>query len=125
MEKTLYCIRHGYAFHNKLYKYIGERAYIEFRDTPLLEKGYNQAKMLNKTWKELDDIQLVVVSPCIRTLDTSTFIFQHRNVNMIAKDFLIEYPLGGDEICNKRKDIDDLRYMYPYIQFADFRNKLT
>ena len=125
MEKTLYCIRHGYAFHNKLYKYIGERAYIEFRDTPLLEKGYNQAKMLNKTWKELDDIQLVVVSPLSRTLDTSTFVFQHRNVNMIAKDFLIEYPLGGDEICNKRKDIDDLRYMYPYIHFDDFPNKFT
>ena len=46
MEKTLYCIRHGYAFHNKLFKYIGRRAYIEFPDTPLLEKGYNQAKML-------------------------------------------------------------------------------
>ena len=81
--------------------------------------------MLNKTWKELDDIQLVVVSPLSRTLDTSTFVFQHRNVNMIAKDFLIEYPLGGDEICNKRKDIDDLRYMYPYIHFDDFPNKLT
>ena len=125
MEKTLYCIRHGYAVHNKLFRDIGIRAYTEFRDTQLLEKGYNQAKTLNKTWKELHDIQLVVVSPCVRTLDTSTFVFKNIHVNMIAKDFLIEYPMGGNEICNKRKDIDDLRYMYPYIHFDDFPNKLT
>jgi|TARA_B000000477_G_C6078844_1_gene222236 broad specificity phosphatase PhoE len=124
MEKTLYCIRHGYALHNKLFCDIGPRAYSEYRDTQLLEKGFNQAKTLNKTWKELKDIQLVIVSPCQRTLDTSTFIFQHINVPTIAKDFLIEYPLGGAEICNQRKDLSDLRYMYPYIQFEDFPNKL-
>ncbi len=49
MEKTLYCIRHGYALHNKLFFEIGPRAYSEYRDTPLLEKGFNQAKTLNKT----------------------------------------------------------------------------
>ena len=124
MKKTLYCIRHGYALHNKLFWDIGSRAYAEYRDTPLLEVGYNQAKTLNKTWNEIDDIQLVVVSPCIRTLDTATFVFQHRNVPIIAKDFLIEYPLGGHEICNKRKNVDDLRYMYPYINFDIYDNEL-
>ena len=117
MKKTLYCIRHGYALHNKLFWDIGPRAYSEYRDTPLLEKGYEQAKRLSRTWNEIDDIQLVIVSPCIRTLDTATFIFQHRNIPMISKDFLIEYPLGGHEICNKRKNVEDLRYMYPYINF--------
>ena len=66
---------------------------------------------------------MVIVSPCQRTLDTETFIFQHINAPTIAKDFLIEYPIGGNEICNKRKDISDLKYMYPYIQFEDFPNK--
>ena len=125
MEKTLYCIRHGYALHNKLFFEIGPRAYSEYRDTPLLEKGFNQSKKLNKTWKELKDIQLVIVSPCQRTLDTATFVFQHINTPTIAKDFLIEYPIGGNEICNKRKDISDLKYMYPYIQFEDFPNKAS
>ena len=120
MEKTLYCIRHGYALHNKLFRDIGLRAYTEFRDTQLLEKGYNQARVLNKTWEELHDIQLVVVSPCVRTLDTATFVFKNINVPIIANDFLIEYPMGGYEICNKRKDIDDLRYMYPYIRLRRF-----
>ena len=68
MEKTIYCIRHGYALHNKLFWDIGRRAYSEFKDTPLLEKGINQAKRLGKNWTELNNIQLVVVSPCTRTL---------------------------------------------------------
>ena len=50
MEKTIYCIRHGYALHNKLFWDIGRRAYNEFRDTPLLEEGYNQAKRLGENW---------------------------------------------------------------------------
>ncbi len=75
MKKTLYCIRHGYALHNKLFWDIGARAYAEYRDTPLLEVGYNQAKRLNRTWDEIDDVQFVIVSPCIRTLDTATFVF--------------------------------------------------
>ena len=59
MEKTIYFIRHGYALHNKLFWDIGPRAYSEYRDTPLLEKGYEQAKRLNRTWNEIDDIQLI------------------------------------------------------------------
>jgi broad specificity phosphatase PhoE len=111
--------------HNKLFGDIGRRAYIEYRDTNLLEEGYEQAKMLNKTWTELNDIQLVIVSPCIRTVDTASFIFQHQNTLMIAKDFLIEYPIGGDEICNRRKDIKDLKYMYPRINFESVPNELA
>jgi broad specificity phosphatase PhoE len=111
--------------HNKLFDDIGRRAYKEYRDTHLLEKGYEQAKMLNKNWTELNDIQLVIVSPCVRTIDTASFIFQHQNTLMIAKDFLIEYPIGGEEICNRRKDITDLKYMYPRINFERYPNELV
>tara|TARA_B100002019_G_scaffold263031_1_gene250854 strand:- start:175 stop:804 length:630 start_codon:yes stop_codon:yes gene_type:complete len=117
MEKTIYFIRHGYALHNKLFWDIGRRAYCEFRDTPLLEKGYNQAKNLNAQWKDIDNIQLVVVSPCTRTLHTAEFVFKNKHIPIIAKDFLIEYPLGGDEICNYRYDTDHLKHLYPYINF--------
>ena len=117
MEKTIYFIRHGYALHNKLFWDIGKRAYSEYRDTPLLEEGYNQAKRLNSIWKELNNIQLVVVSPCTRTLHTAEFVFKNQNIPMIAKDFLIEYPIGGHEICNHRYDLDHLKHLYPYIDF--------
>ena len=117
MEKTIYCIRHGYALHNKLFWDIGRRAYNEYRDTPLLEEGYEQAKKLNSSWNELKNVELVVVSPCHRTLETACFVFKNKNIPFIAKDFLIEYPIGGYENCNRRKDISDLRYKYPYINF--------
>ena len=124
MEKTIYCIRHGYALHNKLFWDIGRRVYNEYRDTPLLEEGYNQAKELNKSWDELKKIDLVVVSPCTRTLETAMFVFKNKNVPFIAKDFLIEYPIGGYENCNRRKDILDLKYKYPYINFEIEDNEL-
>tara|TARA_Y100000816_G_scaffold271720_1_gene236501 strand:- start:44 stop:661 length:618 start_codon:yes stop_codon:yes gene_type:complete len=117
MEKTLYCIRHGYALHNKLFWDIGTKAYTEFRDTELLEEGYNQAKHLNEIWEKKHDIDLVIVSPCARTLNTASFIFKNVDVPIIAKDFLIEYPIGGNEICNKRKSLSDLKYLYPFIDF--------
>ena len=116
MEKTIYFIRHGYALHNKLFWDIGKRAYSEYRDTPLLEEGYNQAKRLNSNWKELNNIQLVVVSPCTRTLHTAEFVFKNQNIPMIAKDFLIEHPIGI-ETANKRKNITHLKKIFPDINF--------
>ena len=125
MEKTIYCIRHGYALHNKLFWDIGRRAYNEYRDTPLLEEGYEQAKNLSSSWNELKNVELVVVSPCHRTLETACFVFKNKNIPFIAKDFLIEYPIGGYENCNRRKDISDLKYKYPFINFEITDNVLN
>ena len=46
--------------------------------------------MVNENWNKIDDVELVVVSPCRRTLETARSIFQNKHVNIIAKDFLIE-----------------------------------
>ena len=124
MQKTLFCIRHGYALHNKLFWSIGRKAYGDFRDTPLLNEGYNQAKNLNKSWKNIKDVELVVVSPCTRTLETAKFVFRDTNIPMISKDFLIEYPIGGYEICNQRKDLDHLKFAYPNIEFKQQNNEM-
>ena len=120
IRKILYCIRHGYALHNQLYKHMGSRAYYEYRDTPLLHQGIEQAKNLNKIWNIKKDIELVVVSPSVRTLDTSLFIFKDVNVPIVAVDFLLEYPLGA-QICNRRKDISDLKVLYPMINFNNIQ----
>ena len=124
MEKTCYFIRHGHAMHNKLFWDIGKRAYREFRDTNLLYDGYEQCEDLRNSWKNLKNVELVCVSPCVRTLDTALFTFKNRNVKLIAKDFLIEYPLGGDEICNQRKNISDLTYLYPQIDFSEIKDEV-
>ena len=124
MEKTVFFIRHGYAVHNKLFPIIGRRAYSEFRDTDLMELGHTQARVLGKMWDELRNIELVLISPCQRTLKTAMLIFENNdNPDMLALDFLAEFPLGGDaEICNKRQNKPLLEYFYPYINFDQLKS---
>lgn len=119
MNKTLYCIRHGFALHNYIYQFIGTKAYTDFRDTPLLDKGIEQAKTLGENWNKINDVELVVVSPCRRTLETARSIFQNKHVNIISKDFLIEFPFGGDDICNKRRSKKELKHFYPNVDFSE------
>lgn len=114
--KALYCIRHGRALHNKLFNTIGVNAYREFRDTSLLAEGKEQAKYLRQHWKEIDDVELVIASPCDRTLATATLIFH--TTPIIALDCLIEYPIGGTDICNRRMDRSELSILYPHVNFS-------
>lgn len=118
MSKNIFCIRHGLALHNVLFEQIGENAYNEYHDTPLLPYGYKQAKRCRETWEKIDDIELVLVSPLSRTLETVRVIFKYKNVEIIALDELIEYP-HGDQICNKRKSKLELELLYPNINFTN------
>lgn len=122
MKTNLYCIRHGLALHNVLFYNIGTDSYTKYRDTRLLEKGIEQATVLGETWKNINDIELVVVSPLSRTLSTAYHIFKNKNIHIIAKDFLIEYPIGGKDIVNKREDISNLRKIFPSVDFSLIKN---
>lgn len=116
MVKTLYCIRHGLALHNVLFWEIGTDAYTKYNDTRLLEEGVEQAIQLGTTWKEIENVELVIVSPLSRTLSTAYHIFKNENIPIIAKDFLIEHPIGI-ETANKRKNITHLKKIFPDINF--------
>lgn len=127
MSKSIYFIRHGYALHNDLFWSIGTDAYKKYQDTPLLHKGYLQAndckKKHVKPWNgKLKNIDIVLVSPLSRTINTALSIFgdtRHYCTKFIALDCLMEYPQGGDEVCNKRKKIDILKDNYPTIDFSE------
>ena len=90
---NLYCIRHGEATHNVLYEKIGMKAFINnnYYDTKLTNKGFNQSIELGKNWEEKNKIELVIVSPLSRTLQTAINIFKDTNVKIVAYDFLKEY----------------------------------
>jgi broad specificity phosphatase PhoE len=118
MNKTLYCIRHGTALHNVLFWDYGSEVYQKYRDTPLVAKGVEEAKNLGKTWKEIDNIELVLVSPLLRTLQTASHIFENKNIPMLALDCIMEYPQGYSDICNHRKTIIELKPCYPNIDFS-------
>lgn len=123
MPKKLFCIRHGTSEHNVRYYEIGELAFNEKEDTTLLASGIAEARNLGSNWTEIDNIELVLVSPLSRTLETATQIFKHKKVPMIALDCLIEWPQHS-ELCNKRKAKKDIVDKYPHVNFDRIANEL-
>tara|TARA_B110000008_G_scaffold279722_1_gene328204 strand:+ start:843 stop:1436 length:594 start_codon:yes stop_codon:yes gene_type:complete len=122
MVKKVFFIRHGYALHNKLYWEIGPKVYSEYTDTPLLHEGYLQAEECGKKHRDiLNNIDLVLVSPLSRTLQTAVSIFGESifyKSKIRALDCLMEYPQGGSELCNKRKNREILERNYPTVEFT-------
>ena len=118
MNKNLYLIRHGHSLHNELFHKIGLQA---FRipatiDSPLTNEGHLQSIELGNTWSKKREIDLVLVSPLTRTLDTAMNIFGDTDIPMISEEFLREYPIGEDT-CNKRSSLTHLKNKYPKIKF--------
>jgi broad specificity phosphatase PhoE len=117
--KNLYCIRHGEALHNVLFPLIGEKVYLLYRDTPLTAIGVEQAQQLgesNFSWGTYK-IDLIIVSPLLRTLQTMDNIFNKKDIPTIALDCVMEYPQGLDQ-CNHRKSINELKYCFPKVDFS-------
>ena len=75
------CVRHGEAGHNVLYKQIGDDAYIDesVLDAPLTDYGIIQAKVLNKQILNIPNIDVVLVSPLTRTLETNFSSYTEEN----------------------------------------------
>ena len=118
MIKNLYLIRHGHSLHNELFHKIGVKA---FRipatiDAPLTNKGHLQSIELGQSWQNKNEIELVLVSPLTRTLDTAMNIFGDTDIPMVSEEFLREYPIGEDT-CNKRSPLTLLKNKYPRIDF--------
>lgn len=118
-SKMLYCIRHGLAVHNVLHQHIGKKAFTEYYDTPLLHEGYMQADALCKSWKEKEEVELILVSPLMRTLQTCVNVFQDATVPIIALDSLMEYPFWKHENCNRRKPRSLLESNFPSVDFSN------
>lgn len=117
MSYNLICIRHGEATHNTLYNEIGMKAFFDKNnyDTELTEKGYNQAIELGKNWNI--NVDLVIVSPLKRTLQTAMNIFKNIDCPIIALDCLKEYPQGL-HTCNKRTCKLEIQQLFPSIDFS-------
>jgi broad specificity phosphatase PhoE len=117
MTKLLYCIRHGTALHNINFNKMGRKAYTEFTDTPLVDFGKLEAVLLGSSWRDIGNVELILVSPLTRTLDTAKLIFQDHKIPIIALDFLMEHP-QAEEICNLRANKEELSIRYPNVDFS-------
>ena len=125
MNKKITCIRHGTALHNVMFDKIGIKAYSDYRDTPLVEKGVQESTELGNKWDAKSEIDIVFVSPASRTLDTATNIFnpdKKKTIRMVALDCLIEYPCSDN--CNKRQELKTLNKLYPHIDFSQIKNEV-
>ena len=120
MNKTLYCIRHGEALHNELYKIKGSQVFYnkDYIDTVLTPKGETQSLDLGKYWLNKNEIELVIVSPLKRTLQTAYNIFKDTDIPIISLEFTREYPMGL-HTCNKRSNLEELKILYPTIDFSN------
>jgi len=118
MSKSLYLIRHGHSLHNELFHKIGVQAFrIPLTiDSPLTQEGHLQSIELGQSWQSKKDIELVLVSPLTRTLETCMNIFGDTEIPIISQEFLREYPIGEDT-CNKRSSLTLLKNKFPKIDF--------
>lgn len=123
MSQNIYCIRHGLSLHNKLYNIHGSSTFSnsDYVDTLLLPEGREQAINLGKNWEEINNIELVIVSPLKRTLETASHIFKDKKIPIIALELSREYPLGL-HTCNKRSNKEELELLYPNINFDDLKS---
>ena len=116
--KVLQLIRHGYSLHNELFTKIGVQAFripLSY-DAPLTNHGHVESIELGYNWDKKHDIELVLVSPLTRTLETCMNIFGDTNIPIECHEFLREYPIGEDT-CNKRSPLTEIKGKYPKIDF--------
>ena len=118
MSKLLYLIRHGEALHNELFQKMGTKAFriSATIDSPLTQEGHLQSIQLGNSWNKKHEIDLVLVSPLTRALETSMNIFGDTDIPMECHEFLREYPIGEDT-CNKRSSLKNIKNNFPKIDF--------
>jgi broad specificity phosphatase PhoE len=120
MNQTLYLIRHGHSLHNELFHTLGVKAFRikETIDAPLTVIGEQQSIELGHSWKNKHEIELVLVSPLMRALQTTANIFNDTTIPIICKEFIREYPIGEDT-CNQRSDLSTMKHQFSQIDFSE------
>lgn len=118
MTKKLFCIRHGEGWHNVNARIDGSGAYYEKEneDPNLTELGIKQARKLGETWKEKEEMDLIITSPLSRCIQTTNNIFKDTNMPIIAVDYVREYP-ASLQFSNRRKNKKYLEEKYSNIHF--------
>jgi broad specificity phosphatase PhoE len=132
--KVVHFVRHGQGFHNlmaDLAKASGrewvqftntpENPYImpEILDSPLTEKGRQQARLLQPRVRSMDNQpELVLFSPNCRALQTGTIVFQ----DLIGKTPFLAHEMvreeNGIHICDKRRPVSHQKMEFPQVDFG-------
>lgn len=138
-EKIVHFVRHGQGYHNlmkELYSEISGKAvdstgsveqtpatnpYMrpEIVDSPLTQKGRNEAKETRKVAREVK-VDLVMVSPLRRAAETARIAFaDHLGGDvpwLFHEDIREQY---GKHTCDKRRDTEDIVIDFPNIDASE------
>eukprot|EP00986_Skeletonema_menzelii_P015018 scaffold10835_cov153-Skeletonema_menzelii.AAC.7 len=147
ITKLVHFQRHGQGTHNQLYKEWTDRTGIpidlsetipelnplllpDIIDAPLTDKGRNQCieQRIDKS-KYLGGVELIVVSPLVRALETACITFHDHlpstdNINggeegvvrWIAHEGIREEL--GLLLCNQRRPLKETRLEFPHVDFS-------
>lgn len=113
-SKTITFIRHGQATHNPFFDngtYDPSRD-EELFDAPLTDLGRRQAEAIN-----LGPMDLVVVSPLTRTLQTASLIFKdHTGPILVHQD--VRETFFNSIACNRRRPLSELKDQFLCMTFG-------
>mmetsp|Transcript_75545 Transcript_75545/g.179480 ORF Transcript_75545/g.179480 Transcript_75545/m.179480 type:complete len:278 (-) Transcript_75545:116-949(-) len=146
-SKVLHTIRHGQGFHNLLadiYREAGKEVDCmgaggespykrpEIFDAPLTAIGIRQAQALQPAAVKLEGVELVVVSPLCRAVQTANVAFEHllpplEDLQSPPKVPFLAHPqcteMGGVNLCDKRRPLKVIRRDFPHVDFSLFQDE--
>ena len=109
--KKIHLIRHGQAEHN-----LGQPGWENILDPHLTSTGIQQATDLSKTMDNQHEIDVILVSPLSRTLQTAQTIFGQLDRPFLATDLCRESI--SLKKCDSRNPISEKKQQYSKINFS-------
>lgn len=103
----IYIIRHAHALHNVNQDY-------SIYDPAITNEGYEQCF---ETRKYFEDVEMVISSTAVRTLQTASAIFYDKKI--YATDLLLEYNTGIP--CNSRNELSEQKKWFPHVDFDAYK----
>lgn len=114
INKTIFFIRHGEAFHNPPVEKFGKEILtdIKYFDAKLTKKGKSQCEYYSKKLKDLN-LEIIFASPLTRTLQTASRIF--KKTPIFGLEVIRERH--GIRHCDARRGLNVLKKEFKNINF--------
>ncbi|MBQ2263583.1 MAG: histidine phosphatase family protein [Loktanella sp.] len=117
--KRLHLIRHAQSLHNAAALAVPDEELIKrdpaLRDAALSPLGHHQAKALADEMTAVKDIELIVISPFTRAIQTAQHAFGDADITRLIHDLPRERL---DSFCDVGRPPAQLAQDFPHLSFA-------
>ena len=116
-QQTFHFIRHAQSLHNAAAEtMVGDPM---LRDAPLTDLGHEQARTLQGRMRDVRDIELVVISPLTRAIQTALYAFDGNPAPRLVMDTHREYL---DHYCDVGTPPSELAAKFNSLDFDHLPN---